>query len=61
MGRPKKNTYLTSDDIYRTWSEWKRTGVVSEEMGNQMLLLSRKVMGGHQFYNYPMSMKEEMI
>lgn len=30
MSRPRKNIYLTSDQIYEGWKDWKRTGVVPE-------------------------------
>ena len=32
-GRPRKTqVYLTSDEIYETWSEWQSTGEVSDRM-----------------------------
>ena len=32
-GRPRKTeVYLTSDEIYETWSAWQSTGEVSDRM-----------------------------
>ena len=32
-GRPRKNNYLTSEEIMPEYEQWKKTGVVSEKMG----------------------------
>ena len=39
-GRPRKNDYLTSDEIYEGWKDWKRTGVVPEYWAKQMMTLA---------------------
>ena len=56
-----KNVYLTSDEIYDEWKQWKETGVISERMGKQMLTLANRVMTSHHFNGYPQYMKDEMV
>ena len=44
-GRPRKTpVYLTSEQIYDEWIEWKATGEVSEKMGEYMLLLANHML-----------------
>lgn len=57
----KQNIYLTSDEIYDEWKKWKKTGVISETMGQQMLTLADHVMKSHSFCGYPYQMKQDMI
>ena len=44
MGRPRKNTYLTSDEIYEEWVKWRETGKVSGRMGRQMQTLAKHML-----------------
>ena len=53
--------YLTAEDIYQDWVEWKRTGVVSEKMGRDMLTLAQHVMENRRFVRYREDMKSEMV
>ena len=56
-----KNIYLTSDEIYQEWKQWKETGVISERMGKQMLTLAQNVMTSHHFCGYSKEIREDMI
>lgn len=61
MGRPRKSVaYLTSDEIYDGWKEWKQTGVVSDDFAKKMILISRRMLDMPQFNGYPDDMKNEM-
>ena len=61
MSKTKKNIYLTSDEIYEEWKQWKETGVISERMGKQMLKLAQNVMTSHHFCGYSKEIREDMI
>ena len=56
-----KNVYLTSEEIYDEWKQWKETCIISERMGRQMLTLANRVMTSHHFNGYPQYMKDDMV
>lgn len=56
-----KNVYLTSDEIYEEWKQWKETGVISERMGKQMMTLAQNVITSHHFSGYSKEMRDDMI
>ena len=60
MGR-KKIPYLDNKDLMDEWGHWKETGVISEHMGQQMLMLAQHVMESRQFNRYRQHMKEDMV
>lgn len=59
-GRPRKNNYLTSEEIYQGWLEWKRTGIISDNWAKQMKCIAEHMLMMPQFNAYPFDMKEEM-
>ena len=56
-----KIPYLDNKDLMVEWEHWKETGVISERMGQQMLLLARHVMESRQFNRYRQHMKDDMV
>lgn len=56
-----KTLYLKNDDLMVEWEHWKETGVISERLGQQMLMLAQHVMESRQFNRYRQNMKEDMV
>lgn len=52
--------YLTNDEIYKEWKVWKETGVVTEEFGRQMKLMTDHILQHPNFNRYSIQDKEDI-
>lgn len=52
--------YLTNEEIYKEWKVWKDTGVITEEFGRQMKLMTDHILTHPNFSGYSRQDKEDM-
>lgn len=67
MARGKRIKYLSPDELYETWKQWRDSAenvqdrVPPEQLGVQILALCTHLTNHRNFRDYPQVIKEELI
>ena len=67
MARGKRIKYLSPDELYETWKQWRDSAenvqdrVPPEQLGVQIMALCTHLTNHSNFKNYPLFIKEELI